>query len=148
MLAVKVLSANEFLPNVSTRSLQLADALIRLQTSIHALFRQAGRYRHFRPFVHRHHGMAATKSYSAPPYGAAQHHIGDHRRQPLQNMPAASHGTMALPHALPVNSGKKPGIGAVKRGPVAATTHAAAAFGMQQGCHPRGQWGRIRRDTN
>jgi hypothetical protein len=49
MLAVKVLSANEFLPNVFTRSLQKADAPIRPRTGIHELFRQAGQYRHFRP---------------------------------------------------------------------------------------------------
>jgi VanZ family protein len=77
MLAVKVLSANEFLPNVFTRSLQNADVPIRLQTGIHALFRVDERYRQFPSFVRLANGMAATKSYSARPIDAMQHQFRD-----------------------------------------------------------------------
>lgn len=50
---------------------------------------------------------------------------------PCKDMRAAWHGTMTLPHVLPVNSGKKPGIGAMKRAMEAAAGHAAAGFGMR-----------------
>lgn len=51
---------------------------------------------------------------------------------PCKDMPAAWHGTMALPHALRVNCGKKPGIGAMKKALEAAAGHAAAGFGMHR----------------
>ena len=60
---------------------------------------------------------------------------------PCKDMRAAWHGTLTLPHVLPVNSGKKPGIRAMKKAMEATAGHTAAGFGMHQGhaaCRPAG----------